>query len=376
MRVFCCLFAFVFCYSSVVQAVTLETVWSEVHPLLSDAVYELDQRAKVPDSSWNPLEADKDSVDAKINDLLDECIEVLGISGMSESKEAIRRLQEDSHNCREKVAELKTERLAAPTKVKKWEVWKKDAESIDAEIKELKIREEENDKRIEGLIDQLLEEMRAIGMKVDREQVETLVYSVTGDDDVRLVSVFNNVKLITTELQRLTSEANENIEMAKRYYGMHTLLLRILLNLYDNYEQKIDTVYMVRIAEIISKQQELIQRTIEKINTEPAKYRGIYKTNLAAQGLTVRTAKLYTEYLRKNRQRVADAKAGISHEYEVALNTYETVQGAHSLITLMRDANAMLDRIAELQTPELIVFQNLEMKNEFRKLTSRINLAD
>ncbi|GKT19637.1 GAF domain-containing protein, partial [Aduncisulcus paluster] len=132
--------------------------------------------------------------------------------------------------------------------------------------------------------------------------------------------------------------------MAKRYYGMHTLLLRILLNLYNNYERKIDDVYLVRIAEITKKQEELIQRTVEKINSEPAKYRGIYKTNLAAQGLTVRTAKMYDDYLRRNKKRVADAKSGIAHEYEVALNTFETVQGAHSLMTLMQDANAMLDR--------------------------------
>ncbi|NDV21808.1 hypothetical protein [Desulfovibrio sp. JC022] len=376
MRVLFFVLGLLLCFVTSAPASSLEAVWGEVHPLLSDAVSELDLRSSVPDSSWNPLEADKDSVDGKINDLLDECIEVLGISGMSESKDAIRKLQKDSRYCRERVSELKTARLAAPKKVKKWEVWKKDADSIDAEIKELEIREEENDKRIEGLVDQLLSEMQSVGMKVDREQVETLVHSVTGDDDVRLVSVFNNVKLITTELQRLTDEANENIEMAKRYYGMHALLLRILLNLYGNYEHKIDDVYLVRIAEIIRKQEELIQRTIEKINSEPAKYRGIYKTNLAAQGLTVRTAGMYADYLRKNRQRIVNAKSGISHEYEVALNTYETVQGAHSLIALMRDANAMLDRISELQTPELVVFQNVEMKTEFRKLTNRLNSFD
>ncbi|WP_320175196.1 hypothetical protein [Maridesulfovibrio sp.] len=373
MRVLCYLVVIVFCCVNYASASSLEDVWGEVHPLLSEAVSGLDLRANVPDSSWNPLETDKGSVDNKINDLLDECIEILGISGMSESKTAIRKLQDDSRSCRERAAELKTERIAAPKKVKKWEVWKKDADSIDSEIRDLEIQEEENDKRIEGLIDQLLSEMQEFGMKVDREQVETLVYSVTGDDDVRLISVFNNVKLITSELQRLTAEANENIEMAKRYYGMHTLLLRILLNLYDNYEQRIDDVYLVRIAEIIKKQEELIQRTVEKINSEPAKYRSIYKTNLAAQGLTVRTAKMYADYLSKNKKRVADAKSGISHEYEVALNTFETVQGAHSLIALMKDANAMLDRISELQTPDLVVFQNIEMKTEFRKLTNRIN---
>ncbi|WP_419779211.1 hypothetical protein [Maridesulfovibrio sp.] len=363
-------------FVSSAHASSLEDVWSEVHPLLSEAVSELDLRGSVPDSSWNPLKADKGSVDNKINDLLDECIEILGISGMSETKDAIRDLQNDSRYCREKIAELKTERLAAPKEVKKWEIWKKDVAAIDDKIKELTIREEENGKRVDNMIDVLLEEMRKIGMKVDREQVETLVYSVTGDDDVRLVSVFNNVKLITAELQRLTAEANENIEMAKRYYGMHTLLLRILLNLYENYERKIDDVYQIKIAEIIRKQEELIQRTLEKINSEPPKYRGIYKTNLAAQGLTVRTAKMYGQYLAKNRERIAGAREGITHEYDVAFNTYETVQGAHSLIVLMRNANAMLDRISELQTPDLMVFQNSEMKNEFIKLTNRLNSQD
>lgn len=41
MRVFCCLIAFVFCFGPFAQASSLEDVWGEVHPLLSDAVSEL-----------------------------------------------------------------------------------------------------------------------------------------------------------------------------------------------------------------------------------------------------------------------------------------------------------------------------------------------
>lgn len=376
MQRFSLFFVLLMFLASPASATTLEDVWSDVHPLLSKAVAELDELSNVPDSTWNPLKPDKRSVDRDINNLLDECIEILGISNMSVTKKAIQQLQEDSRNCRERIAEFKTERLAAPQKVKKWEVWKKDVSSIDAEVKELEIRQENNDKRVDELVDELLAEMKKIGMKVDRDQVETLVYSVTGNDDVQLVSVFNNVKLITKELQRLTAEANENIEMAKRYYGMHTLLLRILLNLYQHYEHKIDEVYLVKIGEIIAKQQNLIEKTKTKISEEPEKYKVIYKTNLIAQGLTIRTARMYEDYLQKNRERISRAKAGVADEYDVALNTYETVQGAHSLITLMRNANTMLDRMSELQTPELIVFQNSEMKNEFIKLSNRLNSKD
>ncbi|WP_432735888.1 hypothetical protein [Maridesulfovibrio sp. FT414] len=372
MKRFVLVFVLVLMVASPASA-ALEDLWGDVHPLLHNAVAALDKRVDVPDSDWNPLKDDKKSLDRQINKLLDECIEVLGISEMSETKLAIQDLQDDSRRCSEKIAELKTARLAAPRTVEKWEVWKKDAASIDAEIADLEQRRKDNEQRVEKLIDQLLEDMRRIGMKVDREQVETLVYSVTGADDIQLMSVFNNVKLITVELQRLTSEANENIEMAKRYYGMHTLLLRILLNLYQHYEDRITDVYMVRIGEIIKKQQDLIKKTQSMIETEPAKYTMIYKTNLIAQGLTVRTARLYGDYLEKNRRRIAKLKAGVQDEYNVALNTYETVQGAHSLISLMRNANNMLDRLSELQTPELIVFQNTEMKNEFKKLTGMIN---
>ncbi|WP_320170278.1 hypothetical protein [Maridesulfovibrio sp.] len=364
---------FLFFFASQASASSLEAVWGDVHPLLHKAVADLEKRVDVPDSDWNPLKDDKKSLDREINSLLDECIEILGLSDMSETKQAIQNLQDESRNCREKIAELKTERLAAPSKVSKWEVWKKDAGAIDEEVAELELRIGENEKRVDELIDRLVTEMRAIGMKVDREQVETLVYSVTGSDDVQLVSVFNNVKLITAELQRLTSETDENIEMAKRYYGMHTLLLRILLNLYQHYEDKISGTYLVKIEDIIRKQQELIRKTQESIEREPAKYTMIYKTNLIAQGLTVRTARLYAEYLEKNRKRIEKARADVQDEYEVALNTYETVQGAHSLISLMRNANSMLDRLSELQTPELIVFQNTDMRNEFRKLTGMLN---
>ncbi|QGY39022.1 hypothetical protein GM415_02345 [Pseudodesulfovibrio cashew] len=359
-------------FAAPASASSLEGIWDDVHPLLSKAVADLEARGNVPDSSWNPFKEDKESVDDDINDLLNECIEILGISDMAETKAAIAELQQDSLNCRKKVAELRTERLAAPQKVEKWELWKKDVTSIDEEIKELEGREKDNAKRVEALVGQLLEEMRKLGMQVDREQVETLVYSVTGDDDVQMVSVFNNVKTITTELQRLTSQAGEEIEMAKRYYGMHTLLLRILLNLYQQYEHKIDEVYLVRIDGIVEKQEALMDKTEDRISNEPEKFRKIYQSNLKAQRLTRDTALLYADYLKKNRARIVSAREKVADEYDVALNTYETVQGAHSLISLMKNANAMLERMSGLQTPELMVFQNLEMKNEFKKLSERL----
>ncbi|GAB7024564.1 hypothetical protein [Salidesulfovibrio brasiliensis] len=354
------------------SASPLEGLWGDVHPLLSEAVAELEARGSVVDSSWNPFTEDKESVDEDINDLLDECIEILGISDMAKIKAAIGELQNDSQRCRRKVAELQTERLAAPKTVKKWELWKSDVDSIDEEIVALRARDKDNQRRVSELVDRLVAEMRKLGMNINREQVETLVYSVTGDDDVRMVSVFNNVQIITMELQRLTAEAGEEIEMAKRYYGMHTLLLRILLNLYQQYEHRIGEIYLVRIDEIVERQEDLIDQTEDKLSDEPEKFRKIYEANLRAQKLTRDTALLYADYLKNNRERIVSAREKVGDEYEAALNTYETVQGAHDLISLMRNANAMLEGVSSLQTPELMVFQNAEMKTEFMNISEKL----
>ncbi|MCK9176064.1 MAG: hypothetical protein M0O96_12415 [Desulforhopalus sp.] len=356
-----------------VVAEGLESIWGKLHGDLSDAVGKLEERSAVPDSSWNPFTPDKVSVDSDIDDTLDEVVELLGAADISQIKKEIDELQKDIRTIHKKQASLRTRRIGAPETVERWKVWEKDQVEIDEDVTTLGVRLKEDRRQLELKIDALTAAIASLGIQINRDQVETLVYSVSGDDDIQRIAVFNNIKLITVELQRLTLESRENPEMARRYYGMHTLLLRSLINFYQQCETRIDEEYLKRIGEIVTRQSELIEETRAKMAAEPEKFRATYRTNLAAQRLTIRTAQLYGGYLRKNRERIAEAREKVNHEYMAAMNTWETVQAARDLITLMQNADTMLGRLSAVQTPELMVFENAQMKEEFRKLTETLN---
>ncbi|MBM9519370.1 hypothetical protein JWG39_05975 [Desulforhopalus vacuolatus] len=351
----------------------LENIWGKLHGDLSDAVGKLEERSGVPDSSWNPFTSDKVSVDSDIDDILDDVVELLGAADISQIKKDIDELQEDIRTIQKKQASLRTRRIAAPEKVESWKVWKKDQVEIDEDVIALDVRLKEARQQLELKIDALTAALVRLGIQINRDQVETLVYSVSGDDDIHRIAVFNNIKVITVELQRLTLESRENPEMARRYYGMHALLLRSLINFYQQCETRIDEEYLKRIGEIVSRQSELIEETRTKMAAEPEKFRAIYRTNLAAQRLTIRTAQVYGGCLRRNRERIAEAREKVNHEYMAAMNTWETVQAARDLITLMQNAETMLGHLSAMQTPELMVFENAQMKEEFRKLTETLN---
>ena len=46
--------------------------------------------------------------------------------------------------------------------------------------------------------------------------------------------IFQNVKQVTQQLQELTQETNENLEFARKYYGMVVILNRIIVKMQES----------------------------------------------------------------------------------------------------------------------------------------------
>ena len=59
-------------------------------------------------------------------------------------------------------------------------------------------------------------------------------------------------------------------------------------------------------------------------------------------------------------------------DLRVALNTYETVKVSGELVRLLRSSTQAFDDILNIQVPDLLVFQNRQMKQEFSALTTRL----
>jgi hypothetical protein len=346
--------------------------WGKLHAKLDDTLTLLAEKQTLPESTWNPFKEDKQSLDKKINDLLEEAVEILNISDLSSTKQQINQCQTDITNYKAMIAELRTKKMMAPKDTAAWKVWENDVSDYEDKIISYKENISAKEQTIAELKIRLQEQFSKQGIDLDSEQLDTLIYSVTGDDDIEIISVYNNIKAITAKLRDLTAESGENIETAKRYYGMHALLLKILINLQQSYVDRVDGQYMPELSAIEKNNQQLIQKTRSLLSTSEPQHKKIYQANLDAQQITDRTVLLYRQYLNKNKTRMNRSRTKIFKEYQAAENTYMTVSTAYTLIAMMRDADNLFNSINELQIPDLLTFDNKAMKAEFKKLSGRM----
>ena len=350
----------------------MEKYWGKLHDKLGDTLVLLDEQRTLPDNSWIPFKADKKSLDQDINELLAEAVEILNISQLAEIKDRINDCQSDIRRYQEKIGELQTEKLMAPKDTAAWKVWKKDIKDYEEKIAAYEQGVQEKEQAVGELTEELRQAFADTGIHLDPREIDTLIYSVTGDEDIEIISVFNNIKTITAKLKDLTVASDEQIDHAKRYYGMHTLLLKILLNLQQNYVDKVNEQYLPKLEDISADNQRLMANTRDLLANSPAHHRDTYQANLETQALTKRTIRLYRRYLETNRERVKQSRDKIMAEYRAAENTYQTVSTAYTLINMMRNADNLYNAISDLQVPELMTFENKEMKAEFKELSSKI----
>jgi len=59
-------------------------------------------------------------------------------------------------------------------------------------------------------------------------------------------------------------------------------------------------------------------------------------------------------------------------DLQIAHNTYKTVSVSGELINLLRTSQKSFELLLNIQVPDLLVFQNLQMKQEFAILTQKL----
>jgi hypothetical protein len=346
--------------------------WNKLRRKLNRMIDVVDREEDVPKNAWLPFKEDRKSLQKDIGQLVDDAVEILSVSDLTEIKKEINAAQENIREYQRQVSELETKSLMAPEDVSQWKFWKKDLDDYAEQIADYREKIEENRTRIQRLKARLYRKLQETGLNLDPAQIDTLVLSVTGDDDLELISVFGNIKAITEKLAQMTRESGENIETARKYYGMYAVLLRILIRLQQAYIDRVDDQYLPALAEVIENNQALMDKTRRLLAEADPEHKTMFRSNLDAQNLTDETARLYRRFLVRSQRRVAASLDQTLKEYQVAENTYQTVSTAYSLAAMIRDSEQMFTALAGLQVPDLLTFENQDMRREFEKLTSRL----
>lgn len=341
-------------------------VWERVIPELEKIKKLEDRHDNLP--RWSFFGTTRKENSHKIEKLLDDTVEILGISPTSGLRAEIAELEETNREDEQRIAQLREKRVSAPDE----SLIGNSVEKIDAEIGELREVIRRREREIEDKKDRFAGEVAEMGLDLSRDQVDFLLATVIGDSVIDIGIAFFNVKLITRQLEQLTSESLESMEIARRYYGMYTVLLRSLMTMYGSALLDIDEKYLVEIESIRSRTRELMQDTKALRRSADPSHKAALESNIRAQEFTMEAAETYRDYLEQQRQGIIKAQEKLRKDLAVAVNTYETVKISGDLLRVMRASDELFELLFDLQVPELRPFENLEMQREFEKLTTQL----
>jgi hypothetical protein len=344
-------------------------VWTEVVPKLEQTVELTELQRDLPESAW--FQRDQADVEEDINALLDAAVEILSTSPVQQYRDRIQALEQQIADARTEIGSFRRARVAAPEK----SLVERTLSDYDKLIDERERSIERAKQELGAIKRAFAAELRAMGLDLSDEQLEFLLSTVVGDNLVDLGVVFENVKAITAQLEALMRDSGEDLDSARRYYGMYLVLLRALNEMHLDVEQAIDQRYVPRIKAIADRAEALSQETRQLKRENPDKAE-ILDANLQAQRLTVEAAGVYRDYLKQQGRQVATARRSLQSDIAAARNTYETVRVSGELVDLIQSSQQLLDGLLSRQVPALRPFQNLEMQRELSKLTEQLRAAD
>jgi hypothetical protein len=346
---------------------SLATIWKNMLPTFDQLLALEKQQEDLPDSAW--FSKDKTDNNAEINQLLDEAVAILSFADSNTTRQQIRALEQQIRELKQTIFQYRQAQISAPPQ----STWETTAAEYKDKIKQNLALIEQANRKIAQLKTDFTQQLAEHHLHLNPAQLDVLLSSVVGDDIIQMSIVYDNVKKISQQLMTLALDSGEDLEISQRYYGMHMVLLKILLHMQQNFIAQIEEKYQPKLAQIMEKVQNIQYTTENLLRQETDANRRRHLTaNLEAQQLTLTTAQLYQQHLQQQRRKLVQAKTKTVNDWQIAQNTYKTVTISGELVNLLRSSQKFLDLLLSLQVPELVEFENLQMKQEFAILTQQL----
>ncbi len=74
--------------------------------------------------------------------------------------------------------------------------------------------------------------------------------------------------------------------------------------------------------------------------------------------------------LKSQRGKVLKAKSKAVDDYRLAYNTYQTVEVSSDLVNLLNTSQDSFEAVMNLQVPEIVPFESLEMQKKYQELSN------
>lgn len=346
--------------------------------ILAEAAEERAKTRKLPSQEnfiLPPLWSDtREDNEERVRALLDSALEIVTDAPVVEMQETIAERRRAIDAMRDRITELKQERLAAPDDGVLPGVLTDTKASIDEAVAELERRIAANRDEIARKKTEIQTALSDAGVKIAPDQLDLLLDSVLGGDLIRLVAAFEAASGIDRRLGELLDASKDNPKAARRYFAMHASLFAMLLHAQDALIEKIDGEYMVKLQAILTDIRQTRQETYRLLAGEnrPDQQRAL-DANLEAQNFAEKAADVYKDYLETQRQQLVQARKRTIRDLRIADNTYRTVEASFQLRALMQSSRETFRAIQRLEAPGFErIFRNETLRKEFEQLTREL----
>lgn len=353
-------------------------LFQAISKLLSKTATQRHAANKLPSESdflVSPLWSEtKESRMKEVQDLLNAALDVVTDVPLVTIQKRIEAANARINAIENQITELRERRLSAPSDALLPGILSDTVASIDEEIADLNKRISENKKEISKAKLEIQSALFTSGIEVTGDQLELLLGSVLGGDLIKMVAAFEASRKIDERLAELMTEADGEIKTSRRYFAMHAALFAMLVHAQNHVIEKIDKVYMKRMAAVL--------KDIRRARAETRKLlRGrnrddqvrVLNANLKAQAFSERVAIFYRDYLQTQRSQLVRARARSKRDLRIADNTYSTVEASFQLRALIDDAKSSFKALQMLEAPGFDqVFKNKELREEFENITEKL----
>ncbi|MCK5813502.1 MAG: hypothetical protein KAH03_04555 [Cocleimonas sp.] len=340
----------------------IQTIWKDILTSLDGA---LSLNAQIDDAPASRFfGADKKSLGEDQVDVFEVIEALLSSPEINKNRDNIEALKGKVGDKKNTISRYLEKRIVADNT---------DRAEYDQKIKKAKADISELTRRIDNEKNILKQRFNASGLFLNDGQVDVLLSRVDADDIIKMSLVYDVLEDITSQLMGLTKESNENIDQARKYYGMHVVLLKLVINMQDSYVKKLNEEYLPKIEVISMETRRISEKTTYLLKSETQRNRkDLLHKNLKAQQLTLKVAKLYAQQLNQQKAKVIKAQKLMVDDYQVAKNTYDTVKISADLIQLMKTNQASFSALMNIQIPDIVPFENLDMQRKFEELSAMI----
>ncbi|MDD4020228.1 MAG: hypothetical protein PHT11_00595 [Synergistaceae bacterium] len=344
--------------------------WEKAMPKLEKSLQLFDRQKELPESSF--FGEDRKSNTKKYDELLDEVFEILIGSELHNSRQEYGVLEMKIGRAGDEISQLQKERITAPEK--SWNPLKKTRAKIDGKIEKLKEEITDLSARKDELKKSMKDSLQAMGVKVEERQLDILLSSVSGDDILYLLLAADSIRKINLQIVDLLRGGQGNVQSARKYTGVHMVLVDLYLQANLDVLDKIGKEYIPRLEAIMTSAKKLgdeARQMLAKSGSDE-KTRQVLEVNVKANERTVKTAELYRKYLRGQENSLRDAVGRLRRDHFVAKNTYDTVKTGSDLISLIQISMSTLEGVFGFAVPDLSIVYDQELMKEFERITERI----